>query len=293
MTAEIIEAARARVLVGDGAMGSQLMARGLEPGTCPDLWNQERREDVLAVLTSYREAGADTLITNTFGANRWKLEGYGLAGRLDEINRAGAEICREAAGGGAFVLGDIGATGRFMAPLGSDPREAFVEIFAQQAAALAAGGVDAIILETFTSRDEILAAIEGAKTTDLPVIASMSFDRDVAGTFHTMMGDDIPSSVSAMQDAGADVVGANCAEGPEGYIDIARELSEAAEVPVIVQPNAGAPRVVGGETLYPMTPEEMAGFVARIVGCGIAIIGGCCGTTPDHVRAVRDAVDAL
>ncbi len=288
----IIEAVRSRVLVGDGAMGTELMKRGLSAGASPDLWNVERRDDVLAVIRSYREAGADTLITNTFGASRWKLAAFGLEERVAEINAAAVAIACEAAGHAAYVLGDIGPTGRFMEPLGTDPRDAFVEVYAEQATALAKAGADAVIFETFLALDELLAGIEGAKTAGLPIIASMSYTRDAAGTFHTIMGNDVPGSTNALEEAGAAVIAANCGTGPGDYIDIAKALSAATSLPVMVQPNAGMPRLVKGETAFPMGPDEMAGYVDAILDAGARIIGGCCGTTPEHIRAIREVVDA-
>lgn len=293
MTESIIEAAKTRILVGDGAMGTSLMARGLEPGACPDLWNAERRRDIVEVLTAYREAGSDILTTNTFGANRWKLGAFGLQERGAEINSAAVDAAREAAAGKAFILGDIGPTGRFVAPLGTDAPEAFVEVFAEQAAALTEAGADALILETFTSLDEMLAALKAAKSTGIPVISSMSYTRDAAGTFHTIMGDDIPGSTERIEAAGADIVAANCGSGPDDYIDIARELSKAATAPVMVQPNAGIPQLVDGKTVFPMGADEFAEYIGPILDSGVRIIGGCCGTTPDHIRRIRAAVDSL
>ncbi len=293
MTQNFIETVKSKILVGDGAMGTGLMAKGLEAGGCPDLWNVDHRGDVVDLLRAYREAGADLLLTDTFGANRWKLGAFGLDERVDEINSAAAGLAREAAAGEAFVIGDIGPTGRFVAPLGTDPREDFVEVFREQAAALAGAGVDAIILETFMSLDELLAALEAAKSTGLVVIASMSYTRDQAGTFHTIMGDDIPGSTARIEAAGADVIAANCGSGPDDYVDIAKTLCKATSLPVMVEPNAGLPQLVGGKTVFPMGAEEFASYVEGILSTGVRIIGGCCGTTPDHIRAIRRVVDSL
>jgi 5-methyltetrahydrofolate--homocysteine methyltransferase len=293
MTATFLDALKSRILVGDGAMGTELISRGLEPGACPDAWNLDHPDRVLDVLRAYRDAGAATLITNTFGANRWKLSGFGLESKLHEINVAAAKLARKAAGKDAFVLGDVGPTGRFMEPLGVDGRCAFVDVFAEQAAALAEGGADAIILETFTSLDEILAGVEAAKATGLPVIASMSFARDAAGTFHTIMGNGVADSARALDKAGADVIAANCGLGAQEYAEITRELASATTKPVMVQPNAGMPQLIGGRTVFPMTPAEFASYVPALVEAGARVIGGCCGATPDHIRAVRAALSRL
>ena len=294
MTSEnIARAARSRLLVGDGAMGTQLIERGLEAGECPELWNIERRSDVLEIQRSYREAGADLLITNTFGGTRWKLDGFHLGDRVGEISSAAVEIAREAGGEDCFVLGDIGPTGRFVAPLGTDPREAFVEVFAEQAGALVAAGADAVILETFTALDELLAALEAARATNLPVVASMSYERRREGVFHTMMGADLPGSTQALVEAGADVICGNCGTGPSDYVEIARDLCAATDLPVMIEPNAGAPRLEGGRQVFPMGPEEMAGYAGDLLAAGVRILGGCCGTGPEHIREIRKAVDRL
>jgi 5-methyltetrahydrofolate--homocysteine methyltransferase len=290
---DIITAIRERILVGDGAMGTALMAKGLEAGMCMDLWNADNPQPVIEVLSAYREAGADMLTTNTFGANRWKLSAYDAGDRVAEVNAAAVEVARKAADGKAFVLGDVGPTGRFMEPLGTDPRSAFVEVFAEQASALAAAGADAIILETFTALDEMLAAVEAAAASGVPVIASMSYSRDAAGTFHTMMGNDIPSSTAAIIAAGASVVAANCGTGPEDYLGIAAELCRASSVPVMIQPNAGVPQLVEGKTVFPMSADELGAYVERFLDIGVRVIGGCCGTTAEHIAAIRAEVDRI
>lgn len=291
MSKNLLKDVAGRVLVCDGAMGTELMKRGLEPGSCPEAWNVDRPDDVRAIHKAYRDAGADVILTNTFGGNRWKLDAYGLAGRVAELNAAAVRLARKVAGRAGYVFGDIGPTGRFVAPLGLDPREAFVEVFREQANALAAAGADAIILETFTAVDELAAAVEAARSTGLPVAASMSFSRDAAGTFHTMMGVDIPSAVRALDAAGVDIVAANCGTGAEDYPDIARALCAATSRPVMVEPNAGLPQLVDGKTVFPMSAQEMARYAREILAAGVRIIGGCCGTTPEHIRAIRRVVD--
>ncbi len=285
----ILEALQSGLYIGDGAMGTQLMELGLAAGSCAEIWNIERKADVVGVLAAYREAGAQALIANTFGGSRWKLKLSGLERSVHEINVAAVEAAREAADRSAWVFGDMGPTGRLVEPLGADPRESFVDVFREQAEALASAGPDAIILETFGSLDEILAALEAAKSTGLPVIASMTYSRDASGGFRTMMGEEISAAAAALVEAGADVIAANCGTGPADYVEITAALVGAVQLPVMVQPNAGVPRLSKGRTVFPMGPEEMAAFVRPIADAGARIIGGCCGTTPAHIRAMRAA----
>jgi 5-methyltetrahydrofolate--homocysteine methyltransferase len=291
MTPSVIDVLSERVLVGDGAMGTELMSLGLPAGACPESWNLTRPEAVRSISQSYVAAGADVVHTNTLGANRWVLDRYDLHGQAARINASAAQIAREAAGERAYVVGEMGPTGRFMAPVGDEPRHLFVEVFAEQASALAAAGVDALLLETFISLDEALAALEAARMTGLAVIASMSYTPGADGTCRTVMGETLPAAVAALEAAGTAVVGANCAVGADQYPAIARTLCFAATVPCMVQPNAGMPSVVQGRTAFPMSPEEMAACVPAILAAGVRIIGGCCGTTSEHIRAIRRAVD--
>jgi len=291
MSVGLFEAARKRVLVCDGAMGTELMKRGLEPGACPETWNIDHANEMLDVHKAYVDAGAELLLTNTFGGNRWKLDAYGFGDRVAELNAAAVHTARKAAGTAAFVVGDIGPTGRFVAPLGTDPPDAFVEIFAEQADALAQAGADAVILETFTALDETLAALEGARRTGLGVIASMSYLPAADGRYRTMMGIDVETAALALETAGALVVAANCGTGAQDYPGIAKALASATRLPVMVEPNAGMPQLVRGRTVFPMTPAEMASFIPPILAAGVRIVGGCCGTTPEHIREVRRIVD--
>jgi 5-methyltetrahydrofolate--homocysteine methyltransferase len=292
MRVDISAQAKRHILVGDGAMGTELMKLGLEPGACPDEWNLSEPAKVRAVTASYVAAGADFVHTNTLSANRWKLAPYGLADSVGRINVAGVAIARQAAGT-ALVVAEIGPTGRFMEPLGTDSRAAFVEVFLEQAEAVAGAGADAILLETFTALDEALAALEACRQTDLPVIASMSYGPTAKGEYRTIMGHDVSSATAALEAAGAAVISANCAIGAEGYLPIARALCASTGLPVMVQPNAGMPRLVNGATVFPMTPGEMAQYAAEILKTGVRIFGGCCGTTPEHIRAVRHVADSL
>ena len=280
-----------RVLVGDGAMGTALQAAGLAPGGCPEAWNLERPEPVEAVSRSYREAGADLLTTNTFGGHPHKLAAYGLDARCAQINRAGAACARRAAGEGALVLGSFGPAGALLEPYGELSADDARRGFAAQAEALAEGGADALLVETMIDLAEATLAVRAAAATGLPVLATMTFDATPRGPY-TVMGVDVPRAAAGLAEAGAAVVGTNCGTGPEPMVEIVAALSAEAGLPVLVQPNAGLPEVTGGEVRYPTGPEAFAAYVPAFVEAGAAIIGGCCGTTPDHVRALVAAVRA-
>ena len=285
------------VFVLDGAMGTQLIARGVEPGRCNDWLNVELPNMVLDVHRAYVEAGSDAIITNTFGANRYALGRHGCADKAFEINKAGAQVARKAAGEGRYVLGDIGPTGDFLEPLGMLKPEQVREAFIEQVKGLAEGGVDGLIVETMTALDELEIAIEAARSAGggLPVLASMSFDKGGAG-FRTMMGADVATAVSKMIALGVDAVGFNCGTATlDEYVELAKvyvTVTKAAKgkVQVFAEPNAGKPELVDGQAVYKVTPEEFAAACAKIGDAGIHILGGCCGSTPNHIRAVAQTL---
>ncbi len=277
----------------DGAMGTQLFARGVAPGTCSDAINLDSPEIVLDIHRAYLRAGSDAVITNTFGANRFALARHGYGDKVQEIARAGAEVARQAAGADRYVLGDIGPTGDFLEPLGTLRAEGLREAFAAQAGGLQAGGVDGFIIETMTALDEIEVAIEAVKSIDsgLPILASMSFDK-VADGYRTMMGVDVGSAVARMISLGVDGVGFNCGTATlDEYVGLAQRYVAAAEatgkdVIVFAEPNAGKPELTDGQAVYRVTPEEFAAALERILSGGIRVIGGCCGTAPTFIEAV-------
>lgn len=275
-------------VVTDGAWGTQLQARGLPAGQCPDAWNLERPSEVEAVARAYVEAGSQIILTNTFRANRLALAGYGLAHRVREINRAGAEISRRAAGGSARVFASMGPTGR-MLMIGETTEEELQQVFAEQAQALAEGGADGIVVETMSDLAEAAIAVRAARATGLPVVASMVFDSG-KNLDRTMMGVTPEQAAVGLREAGADVVGANCGQGVAGYVAVCRRLRAAAEVPVWIKANAGLPELVNGVPVYRMRPEEFAGYVPALVEAGASFIGGCCGTHPEFIRAIRRAL---
>lgn len=277
----------------DGAMGTQLIAHGVEPGKCSELLNIESPGLVMRIHKAYIQAGSDAVITNTFGGNGFTLARHGLANRLAEINTSAAHLARNAAGQNKYVLGDIGPSGDFLEPLGRLEPDQLTTAYHNQAKALLAGGVDGIIIETMSAVDEIVLAIKAAKSAGpgVPVLASMSFDRR-GDDFKTMMGVDVKKAVSALISAGADAVGFNCGSATlVEYIDLAERFVNAVravskDVLVLAEPNAGRPDVIDGKTVYKVTPDEFADAAQKIYNAGVTIIGGCCGTSPDHINAL-------
>ncbi len=287
---------KTRPLLGDGAMGTQLMLAGLEQGNCGEAWNLSHPDRVLAIQRRYAEAGSDCIITNTFGGSRIMLNRHGEADRVTDINAAAVAITREAFGGReGYVLGDIGPFGGLMEPYGDFTEAQVREAFAEQAKALVDAGADAIIIETQTSLEELDLAITAAKEAGAPcVIGSMAYDVTLDGsTFRTMMGIDPERAAEFMQARGADIVALNC--GTRMDMDRAREAVEryrrATDLPVMAQPNAGQPKLVNMQVVYDETPDQMVTGVEPLLDAGANIIGACCGSTPEHIRAFRGAID--
>ena len=288
-------------VVTDGAWGTQLQARGLPIGACPDEWNLSRPDDVQAVARAYVEAGSQVILTNTFGANRFILARHGLADRVDEINRAGVELSRRAAKGDSPVFADtkagtvpvkvfasMGPSG-VMLMMGEASEDELRVAFAQQARAMAAAGADAIVVETMCDPAEACIAVSAAKETGLPVVACMTFDSG-AGLDRTMMGTTPEQAAEQLLAAGADIVGSNCGQGIAGFVEICRRLHAASGQAVWVKANAGLPEMRDGKTHYAQTPEQFAAYAPQIVDAGAGFIGGCCGTSPEFIRAVHNAL---
>jgi len=280
------------ILVSDGAWGTFLHEKGLKPGECPELWNLTHPEEVLDIARSYVEAGSDIIETNSFGANRIKLRHYGLENQTREINQKAGEISREPAGEDRIVLGSMGPTGKFLIT-GEVTEEELLEAFSEQAVALEQGGVDAVCIETMTALDEALIAVKAVREyTDLEIVCTFTFDRMADGTYRTIMGVSPSEMAKALIEAGAHVIGTNCGNGMGPMVDIVREIrSVAKDIPILVHANAGKPIVQEGKTVFPETPEEMANQVSELIRAGANVIGGCCGTTPQHIRAMREVVD--
>jgi 5-methyltetrahydrofolate--homocysteine methyltransferase len=287
---------RERPLLADGAMGTQLMFAGLEQGNCGEEWNLTHPERVLAIQRRYAEAGSDCILTNTFGGSRIMLNRHSNAGKAAEINRAAVAIVREAFGSrDGYVIGDIGPFGGLMEPYGEFTESQVREAFNEQACALVEGGADAIIIETQTSLEELLLGIEAAKEAGARcIIGSMAYDVTLDGsTFRTMMGIDPERAAQFMEEHGADIVALNC--GTRMDMERAREAvvryRKVTGLPVMVQPNAGQPKLIDMKVIYDETPEQMAAGVVPLLEAGANIVGGCCGSTPEHIRAFRTEID--
>jgi 5-methyltetrahydrofolate--homocysteine methyltransferase len=280
-------------LMADGAMGTMLMANGLEFGDPPELWNLEHPEIIRRVQRAYLAAGAQVILTNTFGGNRLRLELHGREDRVDQFNRTAAVLARvevDAADHPAIVAGDIGPSGQIMQSIGGTLTPAIArEVFAEQARALTAGGADVIWVETMSDVDEAVAAILGARDAapGLPVIATMSFDT----RGHTMMGVSPERAAAALLEAGAAAIGGNCGNGPEELVPVVERMRAAFPDAVIVaKGNVGMPQLVGMSVAYETTPETMAGFARRFRDVGANVIGACCGSTPPHLQAMAEAL---
>jgi len=283
-----------RILLSDGAWGTMLFSKGLQPGECPELWNVTHRSEVLDLARSYIDAGSDIIQTNSFGANRIKLAHYGLVNRATELNEAAAAISREAVGADKLVFGSIGPTGKLLL-LGDVTADELVDAFREQATGLQAGGVDALCLETFIDIDEAVLAIETARMfTDLELACTFTFDKTVSGEYRTFMANTVEQVVRMLVSEGVDIIGTNCGNRIDGMIEIVRQIRELEpDLPILVHANAGVPTVDGTAVSYPDSPEIMASRVAELVEAGANIIGGCCGTTPDHIRAMRQALAGI
>ncbi|HEX9185651.1 MAG TPA: homocysteine S-methyltransferase family protein [Vicinamibacteria bacterium] len=284
---------RGDVLVGDGAWGTQLMQRGLPPGHPPEWFALERPETIEEVARLYADAGADLVTTDTFGATSFRLKLHGLDGERARINRQAVAAVRRAVSGRALVSASVGPSGQILEPYGDTSPDAVEAAFAEQIEALAAAGADVLCIETMGDLTEAARAVKAAKAVapGLAVMATMTFEPTPRGYF-TVMGVSVEKAAKGLEAVGADVVGSNCGTGIADMVEIARLMARATRLPLLVQPNAGLPQSRGGQVVYDETPETMAARVPDLLDLGVAIVGGCCGTTPDHVRAIRRAVDA-
>jgi homocysteine S-methyltransferase len=292
MPAPLLERLRERPLLGDGAMGTMLYARGVPLDACFDALNVNEPKIVQGIHAEYIQAGADWIQTNTFGANRFKLAVHGLPARVREINLRGVKLARdvrETMGRDVFVLGSIGPLGKYLAPLGAITQEEARAAFHEQAEGLLEGGVDGFVIETFSDLVELRQAVEAIRAlTDLPIIASVAFTQDVV----TFLGHTPVEVARALRGLPIQGLGANCSVGSSTLYDVLEQmLPESGGLPVIIQPNAGLPSRVGERLIYVSSPAYMAEYAARMIGAGARLVGGCCGTTADHIRAMREVVD--
>ncbi len=296
MKQTLLDAIRDRPLLGDGAMGTQLMIAGLEQGNCGEAWNLVHPERVLAIQRRYVEAGSDCLLTNTFGGSRIMLNRHAHADDVVAVNTAGVALAREAFGSrDGYVIGDIGPFGGLMEPYGDFTETQVLDAFREQAKALVDAGADAIIIETQTSLEELGLGLTAAREAGAAcVIGSMAYDVTLDGsTFRTMMGVDPERAAEFMQEHGADIVALNCGTGMD--MERARHAVvryvQVTGLPIMVQPNAGQPKLVDMTVVYDEAPDQMVTGVVPLIEAGASIIGGCCGSTPDHIRAFRQAMD--
>ena len=296
MKMTLLEAIKERPLLGDGGMGTQLMAAGLEQGGCGEQWNVTEPQKVVEIQKRYADAGSDCIITNTFGGCRITLERHGQAENTAPINRAAAQIAREAFGErGGYVIGDVGPFGGIMEPYGEVPQSVVREAINEQVVALIEGGADAIIVETQTALEELGIGIEAAKQAGAAcVIGSMAYDTTHDGsTFRTMMGIDPEAAAEFMVENDVDIVALNCGTGMDmtRAVEAVNRYRAVTDKPIMVQPNAGLPRLVDMKVVYDETPEQMAEGVKPLLDAGANIIGACCGSTPEHIRAFRAVID--
>ncbi|MHC4220095.1 MAG: homocysteine S-methyltransferase family protein [Planctomycetota bacterium] len=284
--------AERRPLLVDGAMGTMLLERGLEPGACPDALNLTRPQALEEIAALYLEAGADILETNTFGASPMALSRYGLEDNVEAINEAAVRAVRAVAGRHAQVAACCGPSGKLLKPYGDGDPDDFHAGFRRQMSCLISAGVDAIFVETMIDLTEATLAVRAAKeiAPRIPVVATMTFDATPRG-FHTMMGVSVEQAAAGLSEAGADVIGSNCGNGIEAMVEIARAFREHTDLPLAIQSNAGLPDTSSGTTVYPETPQFMATRFPDLLAAGVSIIGGCCGTTPAHTRAFRAVID--
>jgi len=281
-------------LVADGAMGTMLQKRGLKPGECPERMNLERPEVLEEIAGAYLDAGAEIIQTNTFGGSPLKLASYGLESRTEEVNARAVAAARKAVGDRAYLSASCGPSGRILEPYGDTARDSVRNSFRRQMRTLISEGVDLICIETMTDLAEAVLAVEAARSisTDLPVCATLTFDATPRG-FFTIMGTTIPQAARGLEEAGAGIVGSNCGNGVERMAAIAGEFLAHTRLPVLIQSNAGLPTLKDGVAVFPESPEFMAEKCRGMIALGVKILGGCCGTTPRHIAAIRDAVDAL
>lgn len=271
-------------LITDGAWGTQLQALGLPLGATPDTWNLEQPERVESVARSYVNAGSQVILTNTFRANRVTLADAGLADLVEPLNRAGVSLSRRAAAGKARVFASLGPTGKMLMTGEVEP-ETVTRAFAEQARVLAANGADALLLETFSDVEEARLALRGALQTGLPVVVSFAFDTG-KNLDRTMMGSTPEQVAAAMEAEGADAVGANCGAGVERFAAVCQRLKAACALPVWIKANAGLPEIQGGEVRYTTSADFFAGHYPALAAAGASFVGGCCGTSPEFIRAL-------
>ena len=281
-----------RILLLDGGMGSMLIAKGLVAGRAPEWWVIEHPDRIADAHRAYAEAGADVVHAVTFGANPVKLAVVGLQERAEEVNRRAVALARDACPADTLIAGDVGPTGKFFPPMGDATEDRLRDVYTSQVGWLADAGVDLISIETMYDLREAVAAVEAARETGLPVLASMTFDRRKRG-FFTLVGDRVIPSLQALREAGADAVGFNCSLESAPMIDLVREAAAGVDAPLLAQPNAGQPRPTADGVVYDADEGQFVADLLQMVEVGARIIGGCCGTDPSFIAGARQALDSL
>jgi len=284
MNETIQELLKNKPVILDGAWGTRLQSRGLPDGACPDEWNLSSPEKVEEVAREYVEAGSQVIITNTFSATRLCLEQSDLAEKVREINTAGVQISKRAAGAKAMVFASLGPTGKSLF-MGEVSPELVAQSYREQAAALASAGADGLVVETMMDLKEAELAVQAAISTGLPVVACMTFGRG-KNKDHTMMGVSVAEAVKSFSHLGVDVVGSNCGQGLEGMLNTCKILREQTDLPIWMKSNAGIPRYEDGETIYGTTAEQFVELLRPVVDAGVDFIGGCCGTSPAYIKLI-------
>jgi 5-methyltetrahydrofolate--homocysteine methyltransferase len=292
MDAFLSRIGRGQILLADGAIGSLLMTHGLGRGAAPESFNLSHPEILTEIAGRYLEAGAEIIQTNTFGASPLKLANYGLAERTVAINENAVQAVRRAVGERAYVSASCGPSGKILLPYGDTPAEMMLASFQTQIRALINAGADILCIETMSDIGEARLAIEAARgvSSSIPVMATMTFEATARG-FFTIMGVTIEKACLELEKAGADLIGSNCGNGSLQMVAIAREFRKFTKLPLLIQANAGVPELRAGQVRYPETPEYMAEKCRELIAAGVAVIGGCCGTTPEHTRAMRHVLD--
>lgn len=278
------------ILLADGAMGTMLQSNGLSSSDCPEEWNVSHAQVVVSIHAAYREAGSEIILTSTFGGSPFKLSRFGLDSRTEELNAAAARNARAGAGEEAFVLGDIGPTGEVLEPYGDADAQEVLSGFRRQVRGLIDGGVDGFIVETMMDFEELRLAVEAVRAEcDLPVLASMTFNRTPDG-YRTMWGLSAEDAATRMERLPVAGLGSNCGLAIDQFPGLIQAMSAAARKPILAEPNAGMPRLEGDKTVFDQTPEMFAASAGDLLAAGATILGGCCGTTPAHIAAVRSAL---
>ncbi len=283
-----------KILLSDGAMGSLLMERGLKQGECPENLNLTQPKILEEITQLYLDAGSDIIQSNTFGASPMKLSDYGLDDKTEEINRVGVSLAKNVVGDKAYIYGSCGPSGKILQPFGDGDPDELQRGFERQIKAMVFAEVDVIFIETMTDLNEAKIAIKAAKTVapEITVVACMTFE-DTPKGFFTIMGNSLVDAASELELAGAEVIGSNCGNGLDKMIQIAVELKKTSNLPLIIQSNAGLPINKEGQIIYPETPEIFAQKVPDLIDAGVSIVGGCCGTTPDTIRAMRKTIEGF